>query len=264
MMPVEEVPSAVTTVAFFYDIVCPYAYIASTRVHAVCSRHGGRVAPRPILLGGVYQAVGTPSLPQRQMPAAKAAWLARDIALCAEMYGVPLRFPAGHPRRSVEAMRLILAAPEATRWPLTEAIYSAYWAEGRDIADTAVLADVARSVGLDGDALVEIIATPAAKEALRALGYRAGPIVVAILVEGLLIALVGGTAGGLAAWAAFDGYRAATLNWQSFAQVAFAFDVTPVLLVRGILMASVIGLAGGLLPAIRAARLPVATGLRAL
>ena len=168
MMPVEEVPSAVTTVAFFYDIVCPYAYIASTRVHAVCSRHGGRVAPRPILLGGVYQAVGTPSLPQRQMPAAKAAWLARDIALCAEMYGVPLRFPAGHPRRSVEAMRLILAAPEATRWPLTEAIYSAYWAEGRDIADTAVLADVARSVGLDGDALVEIIATPAAKEALRA------------------------------------------------------------------------------------------------
>ena len=99
---------------------------------------------------------------------------------------------------------------------------------------------------------------------LRALGYRAGPIVVAILVEGLLIALVGGTAGGLAAWAAFDGYRAATLNWQSFAQVAFAFDVTPVLLVRGILMASVIGLAGGLLPAIRAARLPVATALRAL
>ena len=97
---------------------------------------------------------------------------------------------------------------------------------------------------------------------LRALGFGAGPIVFAILAEGLLLALVGGTVGGLGAWAAFDGYRSATINFQSFSQVAFAFDVTPALLIQGVTYAAIIGLVGGLFPAIRAARLPVATALR--
>lgn len=97
---------------------------------------------------------------------------------------------------------------------------------------------------------------------LRALGYRAGPIVVAVLVEGLLLAIIGGTIGGVLAWTAFDGFTAATINWQSFSQVAFAFAVTPALLARGVLLAVGIGLFGGLLPALRAARLPVAAALR--
>ena len=71
----------------------------------------------------------------------------------------------------------------------------------------------------------------------------------------------GGIGGGLAYWA-FDGYQAATMNWQTFSQVAFAFDVTPALLVQGIFYAAVIGMIGGLFPAIRAARMPVATALR--
>jgi putative ABC transport system permease protein len=97
---------------------------------------------------------------------------------------------------------------------------------------------------------------------LRALGFRASPVVVSVLLESLLIAVVGGTVGALGAWLAFDGYQAATMNWQSFSQVAFAFAVTPLLLVLGIVYASLLGLVGGLLPAIRAARLPVATALR--
>lgn len=97
---------------------------------------------------------------------------------------------------------------------------------------------------------------------LRALGFRAGPVVVSVLMESLTLALVGGLAGGLLAYAAFDGYQAATLNWQSFSQVAFAFRITPELMVRGLVYALVIGLVGGLLPALRAARLPVVTALR--
>ena len=64
------------------------------------------------------------------------------------------------------------------------------------------------------------------------------------------------------AYVAFDGFRTATMNWQSFSQVAFAFDVTPGLLVQGIVYAVLIGLVGGLFPALRAARMPVATALR--
>jgi putative ABC transport system permease protein len=97
---------------------------------------------------------------------------------------------------------------------------------------------------------------------LRALGFRAGPVVVSVLFEALLLALIGGLVGGGLAYVAFDGFRAATINWQSFSQVGFAFAVTPELLVQGAVYSALIGLVGGLFPAIRAARLPVATALR--
>ena len=91
---------------------------------------------------------------------------------------------------------------------------------------------------------------------LRALGFARSPVVVSVLVESLLLSLVGGVIGGLLAWAAFDGYQTATMNWQSFSQVAFAFAVTPGAADPGPDLRGIMGLFGGLLPAIRAARLP--------
>ena len=99
---------------------------------------------------------------------------------------------------------------------------------------------------------------------LRALGFGRSPVVISVLIEALLLSLVGGVIGGGLAWLAFDGYQTATMNWQSFSQVAFAFRVTPSLLVRGLVYAVAMGLLGGMLPAIRAARLPVVTALREL
>jgi len=97
---------------------------------------------------------------------------------------------------------------------------------------------------------------------LRALGFSGGPVVISVLFESLLLALFGGTIGATAAYLAFDGFRTTTLNWSSFSQVAFAFDVTPALLIVGIVCASIIGLFGGLFPAVRAARIPIAAALR--
>jgi putative ABC transport system permease protein len=99
---------------------------------------------------------------------------------------------------------------------------------------------------------------------LRALGFGRTPVVFSVLMESLALSLIGGTIGGLLAWAAFDGYQTATMNWQSFSQVAFSFAVTPALLMQGLFYAAVMGLFGGLLPAVRAARLPVVTALREL
>jgi len=99
---------------------------------------------------------------------------------------------------------------------------------------------------------------------LRALGFNSSPVVISVLLESLLLALIGGAIGALAAWSVFDGFRAATLNFTSFSQVAFAFDVSPTLLLRGIVFAMVIGLVGGFFPALRAARQPIANALREL
>ena len=99
---------------------------------------------------------------------------------------------------------------------------------------------------------------------LRALGFGSVPVVVSVLAEALLLSVIGGIAGGLIAWAAFDGFQTSTMNFQSFSQVAFGFSVTPRLLLEGLVYATIMGLLGGLFPAIRAARLPVVTALREL
>ena len=97
---------------------------------------------------------------------------------------------------------------------------------------------------------------------LRALGFGTSPILLSVMFESLVLALVGGTIGALASYLAFDGFKAATINWQTFSQIAFAFSVTPRLLLSAIVWAVSIGLFGGLFPAIRAGRLPIAAALR--
>jgi putative ABC transport system permease protein len=94
------------------------------------------------------------------------------------------------------------------------------------------------------------------------LGFGSSPVVLSVMLESLALAVIGGGVGASAAYLAFDGFQAATINWQTFSQVAFAFTVTPQLLVAAIVWAAAIGMIGGLFPAIRAARLPVATALR--
>ena len=98
---------------------------------------------------------------------------------------------------------------------------------------------------------------------LRALGFGGLPVVISVMIESLLLALAGGLVGALGAYLFFNGFTVNTLNFQTFSQVAFAFQVTPELIRQGIVWALVMGLIGGLFPAVRAARLPVVDALRA-
>jgi putative ABC transport system permease protein len=99
---------------------------------------------------------------------------------------------------------------------------------------------------------------------LRALGFNTMSVLVSVLTESLALAAIGGCAGGSLAYLAFNGYQTATMNFQTFSQVAFAFAVTPALLVQGVSYALMMGFVGGLLPAVRAARLPISSALREL
>ncbi|KQZ80314.1 hypothetical protein ASD55_03775 [Rhodanobacter sp. Root561] len=99
---------------------------------------------------------------------------------------------------------------------------------------------------------------------LRAIGFRGTPVVVAIMLETMLLALIGGLLGGTLAWLIFNGYTASTLAAGSVGKLSFEFSVTPALLWSGLKWALAIGFIGGLFPAVRAARLPVTTALREL
>ena len=98
---------------------------------------------------------------------------------------------------------------------------------------------------------------------LRAIGFGGLPVLVSVMLEALLLALIGGMLGALTAYVLFNGLSVSTLG-ENFTQVVFNFKVTPELVARGLIIAVVIGMIGGLLPAIRAARLPVSTSLREL
>jgi len=98
---------------------------------------------------------------------------------------------------------------------------------------------------------------------LRAIGFRAAPVIISVLLETMLLALLGGVLGAAIAWLLFDHYTASTLG-SNFTQVVFAFEVSPGLLWTGLTWALAIGLIGGLFPALRAAYLPVTAGLREL
>jgi putative ABC transport system permease protein len=98
---------------------------------------------------------------------------------------------------------------------------------------------------------------------LRAIGFGASAVVVSVLIEAMLLSVIGALIGAGLAWVFFNGNVVSTLG-SNFTQVVFRLAVGPSLVVLGIVWACVIGLVGGLFPAIRAARLPVATALRAV
>jgi len=97
---------------------------------------------------------------------------------------------------------------------------------------------------------------------LRALGFGGTSVVLSVMIESLLLALAGGLVGALLSYLLFNNLSVSTLG-ANFTQVVFQFTVTPQLVQTGLVIALVIGLIDGLFPALRAARLPVTTALRA-
>lgn len=97
---------------------------------------------------------------------------------------------------------------------------------------------------------------------LRAIGFGGIPVAISVLIEAMVLALIGGVLGALIAYVLFNNFSVSTLG-QGFTQVVFNFRVTTDLVATGLLISLFIGFTGGLFPAIRAARLPVTTALRA-
>jgi putative ABC transport system permease protein len=99
---------------------------------------------------------------------------------------------------------------------------------------------------------------------LRAMGFGAGPVVVSVLVEAMILGAIGGLVGGVVAYIFLNGITSSTLNMASFSQITYAFLVTPVVMLTGVAYGLVLCLLAGILPGIRAATMPITAGLREL
>jgi 2-hydroxychromene-2-carboxylate isomerase len=154
-----------STVQFWFDYSCPYAYLGSTQVEGLAARTGAELVYQPMLLGGVFAANGTPQKLFATLSPAKAAHNARDLERWAQLWGVPLTMPAGHPLRTVEALRATVATGNDPR--VIHGFFRAYWVEGRGPSEEATLRDVLGAAGHDAARILEVIARPEAKADLR-------------------------------------------------------------------------------------------------
>lgn len=98
---------------------------------------------------------------------------------------------------------------------------------------------------------------------LRVLGFRRRSVVLALMLEGGFLALIGGVLGCAIAFY-WNGYTTATMGFETFSEIVFQFQVTPKLVVEGLIFAVIVGLIGTLFPAIRASRLPVIAALKSI
>lgn len=157
---------------FYFDLSSPWTYLAFHNVQAVLARTGASITYKPILVGGVFNAVN-PALYEKRAdtdsPAARHS--GKVMQDWARLAGVTLNFPSRyHPAKSVNAMRMACAL-ESDQLALAGFIYAAfeaYFVRMDNLDDPDVLAAAAVSAGLDGAALKAAIATDAIKAKLRA------------------------------------------------------------------------------------------------
>jgi 2-hydroxychromene-2-carboxylate isomerase len=145
------------TVRIYHDFASPFSYLGTTQVESVCSKHGATLVWCPMVLGGVFKAVGQVPVPLMTFPPAKRRLYVLDMFRFAELYGVPFGLPTRFPMRTIDALRLVLAAREQSAEAaarLTHRIYRAYWGEDQDIANPAILAALCQELDLDGPALL--------------------------------------------------------------------------------------------------------------
>ena len=152
-------------ISFCFDVLSPYAWIASKRIRAFAARHGTALQAKPVLLGAILTHHG--SLGPAELPA-KRAYTWRDAHRCAAEHGLDLEGPARHPFNPLLALRACTrAAAGAEQWKVIDAVFDAGWAKGADLSDAKALRAALDAAGLDGAKILAAAVAPAAKRGLK-------------------------------------------------------------------------------------------------
>jgi 2-hydroxychromene-2-carboxylate isomerase len=159
-------------VEFFYDLSSPWTYLAFTNLSGALARTGAEARLRPILVGGVFNAVNQGVYAAREATdnrKLKHSWqVLKDWAALA---GVEMNFPSQwHPAKSVNAMRMAcaLADDQAALSRFTKAAFESYFGRQENLDDPDVLVAVANSAGLEGEAMRQRSQSDEVKALLRA------------------------------------------------------------------------------------------------
>lgn len=152
---------------FWFDYSSPFAYLGSRRIEALVARAGATMAWRPMLLGAVFKAIGTPMVPLFELSAQKRAYLNDDMHRWARHTGATFQWPSRFPMNTVKPLRITLLLDPGTgdQSRFIHACFAAYWAEDRDISDPDVLTSILTAEGLPTD-LVARTAEPEVKRRL--------------------------------------------------------------------------------------------------
>lgn len=154
---------------FFFDCSSPWTYLAFENLQKLCARRELDVVYRPILVGGVFNAVNPSVYENRANPVpAKSRYYQKDLQDWARHTGVTIGQPRVFPVNSVKAMRgAFVAIEEGCIVPYARRVFHRYWGELEDISQDAVLRDIVVACGMDVDAWFEKIGSAQYKERLR-------------------------------------------------------------------------------------------------
>ena len=158
---------ATKRIEFWFDFASTYSYLSAMRIQALAAQAGVSVAWRPFLLGPAFLALGWNDSPFNIYPP-KGRYMWRDLERLCAKYGLAFKRPSQFPRKGLRAARVICANEEASWIPaFVRAVFSANFAEDRDIGERAVIADILISQGLPADDLIAAAEAPENKEKLR-------------------------------------------------------------------------------------------------
>jgi 2-hydroxychromene-2-carboxylate isomerase len=150
---------------FFFDYGSPFSYLADSQLKGLAERTGARVIYRPMLLGGVFKETGNSSPIAIE---AKRKYSNIDLARWAKHYGVAALQNAHFPINTIRLMRGAIAAEHLGVFPAYHrAIYDAFWRDGLNLGDAAVVREVLQRAGLDAERIAAASEEPAVKDALR-------------------------------------------------------------------------------------------------
>ncbi len=161
------------TVEFFFDVGSPAAYLAWKQLPEVCREAGAAIAYKPMLLGGVFQATGNHS--PTTVPA-KGRYMMDDLGRFAARYGAAFQQNPHFPINTLMLMRGAagLQMREPARFvPYVDAVYSAIWADAKNMNDPATVGAVLQAAGFDPGALLAMTGEQAVKDRLKAITREA-------------------------------------------------------------------------------------------
>ena len=158
-------------VEFFFDCSSPWTYLAFTRIQPVAARTGATIEWKPILVGGVFNAVNRDVYERRANPdPRKARYSAKDLQDWARLTGLKIIMPPPvFPVRATLAMRCALAAQEDGKIvEYSRSCFRSYWSESQDISQPDVLHAVCAAANLDGQRILDRAQATEIKDKLRA------------------------------------------------------------------------------------------------